>query len=93
MVYSDLEDGLVIYYCSDLLVLPPHKLPVIRETIDEDQLYRTITVSPEGKVYYINHVLLGIIKKGRFVADRDVYRFFSRREVRKVREYLREQIK
>ena len=52
-------------------------VPVCRVEIDEADFVRTISVTADGRVFYIDHVQLGVIRKGRFVSDRWAYKVVS----------------
>ena len=59
-----------------------------RIEIDEADFERTISVTADGRVFYIDHVQLGVIRKGSFVSERWAYKVVSMAGVRKVRRYL-----
>jgi|GEM_PF-5240424 len=59
-----------------------------RIEIDEADFERTISVTADGRVFYIDHVQLGVIRKGCFVSERWAYKVVSMAGVRKVRRYL-----
>ncbi len=63
-------------------------VPVGRVEMDESDFERTISVTAYGSVFYIDHVLLGVIRRGRFVGNRWSYKVVSMAGVRKIKLYL-----
>ena len=61
---------------------------VARIKIDESDFGRTISVTTDERVFYLDHVLLGVIKRGRFVGNRWAYKVVSMAGVRKVKQYI-----
>ena len=61
---------------------------VARIEIDEADFAWTISVSADGRVFYIDHVLLGVIRRGRFIGNRWAYKVVSMAGVRKVKRFL-----
>ena len=58
--------------------------------LDEKEFYKNIKVLSDGRVYYIDHVLLGYFRKGRFYMDREVYEYIPRKEFLKIRNWINE---
>ena len=63
-------------------------VPVCKIEIDESDFNRTISVTSDGRVFYLDHVQLGVIRRGRFVSERWAYKVVSMAGVRAVKRYL-----
>ena len=68
--------------------LPGRGIIVCQDLIIKSELKSKLSVSDDGRVFYNDHVLLGVIRSGRFTADRWAFKVFSKADIRKVRRYL-----
>ncbi|MBI9103755.1 MAG: hypothetical protein JEY99_15170 [Spirochaetales bacterium] len=82
------DAGLVYDYCEKRRSCNGGVLPLVREILDESLFFRTLRVLEDGRVFYIDHLVIGNVRRGVFVSARDFCRWFPRSDIRKVRGYL-----
>ncbi|MBI9105052.1 MAG: hypothetical protein JEY99_21735 [Spirochaetales bacterium] len=82
------DAGLVYDYCEKRRSYNGGGLPRVREILDESLFFRTLRVLDDGRVYYIDHLVIGYVRRGVFVSACDFCRWFPRSDIRKVRGYL-----
>jgi hypothetical protein len=68
--------------------LPGKGVIVGQSAISESELERTVSITDDGRVFHNDHVQLGVIRSGRFVADRWAFKVFSMADLGKVRRHL-----
>ncbi|MDC7225207.1 MAG: hypothetical protein PQJ61_00420 [Spirochaetales bacterium] len=68
--------------------LPGRGVIVAQSSILESELESKLFIAVDGRVFYNDHVQLGVIRSGRYVADKWAFKVFSMADVRMVRQYL-----